>query len=52
MDNETISKEEIALALAQTAIECNAYKPNNISPEESGAAIASFFNAILENLKV
>ena len=52
MDNETISKEEIALELALAYLSKSQPINTDHTTEGEGKSLATFYNAILENLKV
>lgn len=52
MENESMTKEEIALELALAYIE--KFVPDNAdhTAEGEGKSLATFYNAILDNLKI
>lgn len=52
MDNETLTKEEIALDLTLTVYEKDEPVCSDRSPEGRGKAIAALYNTILESLNL
>jgi hypothetical protein len=52
MDNENLTKEEIALELALAFLAKTQPMNTDHSAEGEGKSLATFYNAILENLKV
>lgn len=52
MDNEKMTKEEIALELALAYLAKHDPHNSDYTAEGEGKSLATFYNAILENLKV
>ena len=51
MDNEAVTKEEIALELALKYLDKNIPLNSDYSPEGVGIMLAALYNTIRENLK-